>query len=259
MCLVVHTCCTSCCPEHFSSFLLQRSFNKKKMIISNHLRWALSIWRRDKCAQSLRPGCEICPAFAHALRRILNYAEQEHQYLWYEPPHDVRRHVLDISRSFFFFLFLVYGCICFRRVIETPRDRKSVAFLEQNFVLAEKRVNEFCFLFFFFGFVKFHYAVELKLSFSSLLLQDDEGGWHYSHLYAPRLRVTYILDLWFINSIKCISCSGLFEDSNSWKCIATQPRASLLFSWSLLRCLRLFWQQLLPRVRKKRSDLFSPW
>lgn len=163
------------------------------------------------------------------------------------------------QQKFFFFLFLVYGCICFRRVIETPRDRKSVAFLEQNFVLAEKRVNEFCFLFFFFGFVKFHYAVELKLSFSSLLLQDDEGGWHYSHLYAPRLRVTYILDLWFINSIKCISCSGLFEDSNSWKCIATQPRASLLFSWSLLRCLRLFWQQLLPRVRKKRSDLFSPW
>ena len=115
----------------------------------------------------------------------------------------------------------------------------------------------FCFV--FFGFVKFHYAIELKLSFSSLLLQDDEGGWHYSHLYAPRLRVTYILDLWFINSIKCISCSGLFEDSNSWKCIATQPRASLLFSWSLLRCLRLFWQQLLPQVRKKRSDLFSPW
>ena len=189
------------------------------MIISNHFRWALSIWRRHKCAQSLRPGCEICPAFAHALRRILNHAEQEHQYLWYEPPHDVRRHVLDVSRS----------------------------------------VNEFCFVLFFFGFVKFHYAVELKLSFSSLLLQDDEGGWHYSHLYAPRLRVTYILDLWFINSIKCISCSGLFEDSNSWKCIATQPRASLLFSWSLLRCLRLFWQQLLPRVRKKRSDLFSPW
>lgn len=55
-----------------------------------------------------------------------------------------------ISAEVFFFLFLVYGCICFRRVIETPRDRKSVAFLEQNFVLAEKRVNEFCCFFFVF-------------------------------------------------------------------------------------------------------------
>ena len=106
ICIVVQT---SCCTEHLRSFLQQRSFNEK-ILISNHFSWALSMWEGDKYAQLLPPGCRICLAFAEALRRILNHAEQESQYLWY---------VSSICR-----LFLVHGGIYWSRLIERPRNRK---------------------------------------------------------------------------------------------------------------------------------------